>query len=221
MRSSKLIKLAIPLALAAAVLVPAAALATSSSIQPISCSVTSDGGLTVSGSQITGRVLVAGGNPQCQGTVTITSWTAPNGSDGKPYSEQTLFSHTTQTFGPGNHTISTELPDCFYQVDLLRGDQATAPDGGSVYPAGLLINSLNAGSRSCVQPSPTPTPPPVSNVTPAPSPSNSPSVLGASTQPPGQLPDTGAALGSMVGVGSMVGAGYAYIRSRRSFRRKQ
>jgi hypothetical protein len=219
MRRSSVIKLAIRLVLAMAVLMPAAALA-NTSIQPISCSVTADGSLTLSGNVVTGKILVSGSNPQCRATVTIATWTAPNGSDGRPYSQQRLFSHNTQTFSAGKHTIATQMPDCFYQADLLRGDQPTAPDGGPVYPAGFLMGWLNGGERSCVHPSPTPSFTPAVSPLPSASPTNSPAVLGVSAKPPAKLPDTGATLGSLAGVGSMIGAGYAYVRSRRPFRSK-
>lgn len=46
---------------------------------------------------------------------------------------------------------------------------------------------------------------------------STPAVLGAATQP-SELPQTGAELGGFVVFGSMLRAGYAYMRSRRSLR---
>ena len=227
MRRNIFILLAVPMAAIVTAAAPVGlASAMTGTTVPISCAVQADGTANTAnqsnsrfitnGDVVNGKILVTGVD-QCRVTVTIASWTAPNGGQGKPYSDQKLFNHNTETFGPGKHTIGTRLPDCFFQVDLLRGDQATGSNGTPAYPKGALMGSLHGGSQACVSsPSPTPTP----SVSASPSPSSSPSVLGASTQPPSQLPDTGAAAGTMVGFGSMVGAAYAYIRSRRPFRAK-
>jgi uncharacterized repeat protein (TIGR01451 family) len=75
---------------------------------------------------------------------------------------------------------------------------------------------------------PTPTPTPSTTPTPSATPSATPTPtttptgkgggeeLGTSTEQPTTLPDTGAPVAGMVGLGAMVSAGVAYIKSRRN-----
>ncbi len=223
----------------AGTLLPLGAMATSSpspspSPSPAVCSVTSTGTtntagssakdrFSIAGSTITGKFIVSG-NANCKLNVTITAWTAPNGTDGKPYNLQKVYSHNTGTYGVGTHTISTKLPNCFYQVDLIRGSNPTAADGSPVYAAGVLMGSLHAGTQVCTtptpspspshSPSPTPTPSRTPNPTPTPTPTATPEpkVLGTATK----LPDTGGSLMGLVGLTGMIGTSAAYIRSRRN-----
>jgi hypothetical protein len=75
-----------------------------------------------------------------------------------PFSAQKMFSVTTGTFSVGKHSLTTKLPNCFYQVDLITGDN------WSVYPAstftkeGTLRSSLHGGTQSC-ETTTVPTPP--------------------------------------------------------------
>jgi hypothetical protein len=89
---------------------------------------------SVVGTMITSTFEVTGTN--CTTPVTLAVWKSPADSVDtidQSVSEQKLFAHTTNTFGPGMHSLSTQLPDCFYQADLLLGDKATAPDGTPNY----------------------------------------------------------------------------------------
>jgi hypothetical protein len=229
MRTSNVLKLTAPAALAAAMVLPsglAAATTATDSPQPTNCAVVAVGSantanqagsrFTVQGGVVSSKVKVTD-DDECRETVTLVTWQAPDGNKGLPYSAQKLFQHTTKTFAPGVYSISTKLPDCFFQVDLVRGSQPTDPNGGPLYGKDRMMGSLHGGTQACADPTPSVTPTPSASPTPSSSPSATPAVLGDSTQPPTTLPDTGAALGGLVGVGSMVGAGYAYIRSRRPF----
>ena len=65
-------------------------------------------------------------------------------------------------------------------------------------------------------PTPSNTPVPTPSNTPVPTPSTTPVVTPApSPVPAPSLPDTGSATSGIVGLGSMVTAGYTYIRARR------
>jgi LPXTG-motif cell wall-anchored protein len=99
---------------------------------------------------VTSTFVVSG--TDCTATVTIASWKAPDASKGRPYSAQTLFAHTTDTFSTGTHTISVALPDCYYQVDLVTGSNPTAADGGAVYDTSVMRGSLHGGTKTCTPP---------------------------------------------------------------------
>jgi LPXTG-motif cell wall-anchored protein len=230
---SHLTKFAMPAVASAVLLAPAGlALACSPSPSPVPCSVKIDGvdntanqsnsAFTISGDEVTGRVIVSG-DGKCD--VTIVTWQAPNGTNGKPYDSQKLFDHKTESFTVGKHTITTKMPDCYYQVDLVKGDHDASSTGTPAYGSNLM-GSLHGGMKACGgkgggTPTPTPTPSstPVPTSTPtttpvvSPSPSPSPAVLSATT-----LPDTGSATSGIVGLGSMISAGYTYIRARRRMR---
>ncbi len=84
--------------------------------------------------------------------MSLASWTAPNGTDGKPFDTQKLFKSTTGTFKPGTYTMTTELPNCYYQLDLVTG-KATADDGSALYGTVNGVRRVRAylhgGTQSC------------------------------------------------------------------------
>jgi hypothetical protein len=105
---------------------------------------------------VTARFEVTG--TDCHQAVTLDTWQAPNGTDGKPYAAQKLFSRTTGVYQTGFHTISTKMPSCFYQVDLLVGKATvTTVPYTSATP---LRGNLHGGTQSCDTPVATPTPTP-------------------------------------------------------------
>src|SRR4051812_8472355 len=127
----------------------------------------------------TGFVVV--GPSDCQVTVSIASWRAPNGSsDFKPYAAQTLFDSKTATFGPGNHTMSINVdPECMWQLDLVRGGPTNS--GTADYTVDQMIAFATGGDKVC-QPTPPPQPP---------QPPVTPPVTPPAPQQPTQLPNTG------------------------------
>jgi hypothetical protein len=146
---------------------------------------------------ITARFDVIGDN--CKAEVTLATYTAPNATDGKPYSAQKAYSHTTAMFKPGKgRTITTKLPNCYYQADLMVGHEwsgfPTTP-----FPAGTLRTSLHGGTQSCTPVTPPVLPP---------------------TTPPAELPHTGAGVGTLLVTvgGSVIAAtlGYRRYLSRRT-----
>jgi hypothetical protein len=110
----------------------------------------SDSRFTLNGNMATAQVTVTG--TDCNEPVTIVSWQAPDALKGQPYSAQKLFAHNTATLTSGTHNMSVELPDCFYQVDVVRGTSATDSKGGPEYkPNGgiQILGSLHGGTKAC------------------------------------------------------------------------
>ncbi|HJQ09107.1 MAG TPA: LPXTG cell wall anchor domain-containing protein [Candidatus Saccharimonadales bacterium] len=94
------------------------------------------------------------GKSGCKQDVTLASWQAPNAEKGRPYGQQKLYKHVTGTFGTGKHTLTVELPKCYYQVDLVRGSKPTGKDGGPVYKQGRMMGSLHGGTKECKEDTP-------------------------------------------------------------------
>lgn len=98
--------------------------------------------------------------------VTLASYTAPNGTDGQPYSKQQIYRWVTYTYPKaGKYTLKVSVPKCFYQVDLARGGVIEKFSKGNTYAQnGDLLASEHGGNKSCEQPKPQP----VAPTTPAP-----------------------------------------------------
>ena len=92
--------------------------------------------------------------------ITLASYQAPNGSDGKPYDQQKLFRWVTQTYkNPGKYSLVVTVPNCFYQVDLARGNVIHNFSTGHTYAQqNRLLASAHGGKTSC-EPKPKPKPP--------------------------------------------------------------
>jgi len=105
---------------------------------------------TIAGDTTYIDVKVTGTN--CALPVTLAAWEAPNGTDGKPYSEQKLVSHVTKTFKEGTHRMSIKLPNCFYQIDLVRGTNPYGINNTGAYPKERMIGSIHGGTKACETP---------------------------------------------------------------------
>jgi hypothetical protein len=165
----------IALATSFAVVVPVRTYATTNSNN---CSVESVGDKNTAGNADSRFVLndngtvsatfeVKGGN-DCKVDVVLASWQAPDGDKGLPYSDQKLFKHVSGNFGKGKHTLTVELPKCYYQVDLARGKNPTGPNGSAVYEKERLMGSLHGGTQKCEEPKTPTTTTTTSTPTPAP-----------------------------------------------------
>lgn len=179
----------------------------------------------ISGGRVSSTVTVTGTN--CTADVTLVTWTAPNGTDGKPYSAQKVFDYQTLSrVKPGTYTLTAKMPDCYYQVDLLNLNTPTDPYGGPDYRGSQLLGYLHGGNQSCDKPAPSPTPKPTP--TPTPKPTSTPvkptptPVVPTPTPTPGEvlpaatLPDTGAETASaVIGLTAMISTAAALVRSRR------
>lgn len=168
----------------------------------------------INGDTATTTLKVAG-EAGCTATMTLASWQAPYGSSNfHPYAEQKLLYTKTETFTPGQYTMSVQLADCDYQVDLVRGTAATATDGTPNYAGGQLLDFIQAGNKVCeppvvVPPAPTtPTP-----TTPAPTP-----ITTAAT--PTTLVNTGPGAIIIIGVLAAV-SGYIFHMTHRHVKQRR
>ena len=94
------------------------------------------------------------GSAGCTQALTLVSWEAPSSTfDQQNINSQKLHSHVTQTLGLGTHTMTVDMANCFYQIDLLTGSSPTAADGSPNYQ-GNLLGWAQGGTQVCVQPTP-------------------------------------------------------------------
>jgi len=147
-------------------------------------------------------------------TVSLVSYNATS-ADGDPLTDQTIFKSVTKTL-KGSHKhykLEVEVPDCFYQGDLVVGDPLDLTTGENYTDQGRLLASVNGG-EACETPEPTPTPDPTP--TPTPTPGGQGETLGDSTTP-ATLPATGSGpIAPALGLGAMVSAGIGFLKSRKN-----
>lgn len=159
---------------------------------------------TVNGDTATTSFTV-NGLAGCSVTVTLASWQAPFGSTNfLPIASQKLLFSKTSSFTPGQYTMSIQInPDCFYQVDVVRGSSPTAADGTPNYTS-PLIDFIQAGSTVC-QPPPVP-------VTPASAATPTPTATTPTT--PTTLVNTGPGAVIVVGVLAAIGGTIFHMTHR-------
>jgi hypothetical protein len=116
----------------------------------------------ISGTKVTVTFDVVGNN--CKLPVTMVVWKAPNGTTGKPYSQQTLFMHTSGVFKEGRHQLTGTLPGCYFQVDTVTGTKLTGSTGQAYNYDGRQVAFMHGGTTSCT------VTPPVTPTTPTPTP---------------------------------------------------
>jgi len=95
------------------------------------------------------------GNSDCRKTVTLVAWNAPNGTDGKPYSAQTVHDKKTATYKPGTYTMTVKKPLCYYQIDFVRGSSHLGQTGGPYnynYKDIDLMIAYVHGGKKCAPP---------------------------------------------------------------------
>lgn len=170
--------------------------------------------MKIEGNKVTASFTVTGTN--CTTPVTLAVWKAPS-ANGQPINKQVLYGFTTSTFGPGNHTISAAIPDCYFQADLLLGSNPKAPDGTANYAyqnGKILTNSplrdyKYGGNKVCEEPK-TPEQPKTPE-TPVQG-GQGGQVQAVAT--PVELPKTGAGAiaGTFAGVSVSAGAAHAIVR---------
>jgi hypothetical protein len=109
--------------------------------------------------------------------LSLVSYKAPGPTfDEQTADQQTVFDYKTQTFSAGDYTLSVLVPDCYYQIDFVRGTVITklGPAGTDNFydKQGRLIDAASGGTAACVTTTPpgggTPSTPAVPSV-PAPS----------------------------------------------------
>lgn len=90
----------------------------------------------------------------CVRHATLAAWKAPNGVDGRPYKEQVLASHMTKTLKTGNRnkvtrTLSVQIPDCYYQIDIMRGKKVMGANGEIPFDGSKHLGGVHGGTQAC------------------------------------------------------------------------
>jgi hypothetical protein len=117
--------------------------------------------ISVNGENVSASFVVEGTN--CTTPVTLAVWERPTAEG---INDQKLNNYTTETFGPGTHSLSATLPDCMWQVDVVEGANPTAADGTANYQYqngefvdGGLRDFLKGGAGVCEEKPVTPVKP--------------------------------------------------------------
>lgn len=81
----------------------------------------------IKGDKVTAKFTLRG-EANCRYDMTLATFETP-AADAKPFKDQKLFSYKSGTFGRGTHTLTTTMPDCYYQVDILTGKPSEGKKG--------------------------------------------------------------------------------------------
>ncbi len=97
--------------------------------------------------------------PGMNDTLTLVSYTAPGSSfDSTTAYQQQIFDEATGTFGPGTHSLTVLIPNCYYQIDFVCGQainvlgpQNYGPDSANIFytPQDRLLSADNGGTQAC------------------------------------------------------------------------
>lgn len=107
--------------------------------------------ITVDEAKLTASVtftVKAGQNVQ----LTLVSYKAPTPQwDPDLVEQQVLFDYKTETFGPGTHTLTVKVPDCYFQVDFVRGEHRypLTPENDYRVENGLIADKWG-GDHACI-----------------------------------------------------------------------
>lgn len=96
---------------------------------------------------------IAAGEPQHR--YSLVSYTAPSAVfDASVASQQMVYDTDSQVFGPGVHTLTVTVPDCFFQIDFVCGSiiDRLGPANSNIFytPQGRLIDADNNGTQACI-----------------------------------------------------------------------
>ncbi|VTR96973.1 Serine-aspartate repeat-containing protein F OS=Candidatus Accumulibacter sp. BA-93 GN=sdrF PE=4 SV=1: Cna_B: Cna_B: Cna_B: Cna_B: Cna_B: Cna_B: Cna_B: Cna_B: Cna_B: Cna_B: Cna_B: Cna_B: Cna_B: Cna_B: Cna_B: Cna_B [Gemmata massiliana] len=86
--------------------------------------------------------------------ITFVSYTAPGADfDANTASQQKIYDLDTDEFGPGYHTLTVRVPNCYYQVDFVCGfaiDKLGPANSNIFYtPQKRLVSADNGGAECC------------------------------------------------------------------------
>lgn len=88
----------------------------------------------------------------CSVVISLASYKMPGSSfDPSTVHLQKLFDSATGEFGPGQHTLTVSVPNCFAQVDLVHGPVLAVP----TYAGRILATDI-VGNNNCYPPPPPP-----------------------------------------------------------------
>jgi hypothetical protein len=84
----------------------------------------------------------------------LVSYKAPSASfDEKTANQQVVYDFVTRMVKPGTHTFEVDVPNCYFQVDFVKGCiiEKLGPAGSDNFysPQGRLIDADNGGSSRC------------------------------------------------------------------------
>jgi len=96
---------------------------------------------TVKGDKVTAKFTLKG-EENCKFDMTLATFETPS-ADATPFKEQKLYSSVSSRFGRGTHTLTTNMPDCFYQVDILTGKPSEAVKGTRLFDFMNRVNFTN------------------------------------------------------------------------------
>lgn len=167
------------------------------------------------------------GEANCKKAMTVAVWKAP-AANGQPVNEQKLYAYKTGVFGKGENTLSVNLPDdCYFQADLLKGTNPTAPDGtanyayqdGKIVKNHPLVDFKFGGNRKC-EDAPEKCPYDSSMEKNDPNCKEVVTPVVKTQTPVTSLPATGAGsvLASTMGLSASAGLAVKYFRTRRSLK---
>lgn len=103
------------------------------------------GGNTDQGDQVTVNFTVGGNAPQ---TVSFVTYTATSNFD---LTRQAIFSVATQTFAPGQHSLTVTIPNSYYQIDFVCGAAIARFDPAAnitYHGQGRFIDADRGGSEA-------------------------------------------------------------------------
>ena len=126
---------------------------------PSTGAVTDAGPIAVAGDTATVTFTVGAGCSDVE--VSLVSYKAPSSAySDESAPQQTLYKFVTATVSAGTHTLSVEVPACYYQVDFVYGLPITTFGGSEYYyKQGRMIESLTGGTNACTTPPPVEQPP--------------------------------------------------------------
>ena len=129
--------------------------------------------IAINGNTATSRFSLKGA-ANCKYYMSLFSFEAPS-ANGQPFREQTLYAQQTKFVGPGNHTLTVEIPECYFQVDMVTGRPLDAKKGDRLHDvvaetnmpnhgmSGIMVSShivdaFVGGNKSCEEPEEEPCP---------------------------------------------------------------
>jgi|GEM_PF-3484089 len=100
---------------------------------------------TINGDNVTAKFTLKG-DKDCKFDMTLFTFETP-AAEGTPefFKSQKLYSYQTGSFGPGTHTLTTTMPQCKYQLDLVTGKPISAEKGETLFNVVNLTNMTNQG----------------------------------------------------------------------------
>ena len=98
---------------------------------------------TVSGASVTAKFTLSG-SKDCKFDMSLFTFEAP-AANAMPVKDQTLYNYKTGTFGPGTHTLTAQMPQCYHQLDIVTGKPLEAKKGDRANDVINLNNNVNQG----------------------------------------------------------------------------